>query len=345
MNSCRASSPPTEIATSTPPPAVTPTTTDTATTSGATDSCFPQPDSARTASRGETILGLDQGQVLWSTDSVGAEGCFTRTSGQWSRLYDVSPSGMRLLMGFSLRELFRVHLTDSSVERLTPEAVGAIWLNEDTFLAWSGDGKLWSAQVDNVTPCGVDSGVTSAAYCSHLGQLAIERQPHPTARHVPGIYLLDVTQESQEATLLTSEIATKWGIAGSHVLWSSECRHILFPVDPTEPEEVVSDYLAIIDVETREVHRLRLPLPSGPLYLSASGQRLFYHSESLDRPTDTWVVDLDWDTGEVTTMHVLNHTLVLEGPGYRSNVLVSTAEGLKVLNLDDLTLHPVRVCP
>lgn len=38
----------------------------------ATDSCFPQPDSARTVSRGETILGLDQGEVLWSTDSVGA---------------------------------------------------------------------------------------------------------------------------------------------------------------------------------------------------------------------------------------------------------------------------------
>lgn len=248
-------------------------------------------------------------------------------------------------MGFSLRELFSVHLPDSSGERLTPEAVGAIWLDEETFLAWSGSGKLWSAQISDVTPCVVDADVTSAAYCPRLGQLAIERQSHPTAVHASGLYLLDVTQESQEATLLTSEIATRWGVAGSHILWSSECRHILLPVDPVEPEEALSDYLAIIDVKTREVHRLRLPLPSGPLYLSASGKRLFYNSEGLDRPTDTWVIDLDWDTGEVTTMHVLNHTLVLEGPGYRSNVLVSTAEGLKVLNLDDLTLHPVRVCP
>ncbi len=313
-------------------------------TSDTTNPCFPWHNPALNATQKTTIIGLDQGNVVWNDSGKEIDGCFRKTSGEWSRLYDVSPSGLRLLTGFSLNELFALQLTDSSAKRLTPEAADAIWLDENTFMVWNNSGDLWSARNDDGEPCRVASGVKSAAYCANSGWLAIERQPGVTAAHKPGLYLLDVTQNTQETVLLTDEIATKWGIAGPHILWDSKCEHILFPINPTEPEQEVSDYLAMMNVETREIRRLRVQLPSGPLYLSTSGNRLFYNSEGLDRPTVTWIIDLDWSAGTATTAQTLPNTLVLEGANHNAKALLRTEEGVQMLNLDDLTLQPIQMC-
>jgi hypothetical protein len=306
--------------------------------------CLPQPDPSGSAPRTEAIIGLGQGRLVQLTSGESGE-CLAAVGSGWSRLHDLAPSEARLLVGVFPHELLLVDSATWTSERVARGVAGAFWLDETAFLAWSTNGDLWSAHTDEVTPCVIATNVASAAYCRRLGRLAIERQIR-SPEVSSGIHLLETAEDGtlSEPMLLTSEVAVSWGSEGPHLLWSPDCGHLLFPTDPANPSDEL-DYLAIYDVEAGDVHRLRLPLPSGPLYLSSSGKRLIYNTEGLGRPTDTWIADLDWDAAQATALHTLTGTVLLEGPQRPRSVLLETADSLEVLDLDGLTTRAVRECP
>jgi hypothetical protein len=307
-------------------------------TSTATAACFPQLDFALRPPQLEVVMGLSQGRILQLVTEGKESGCLIETSGNWSRLHDLSPSGDYVLADFFPRQLYLISLAESSSERVAQNVVGALWLNEETFLYWTTTGALWSAHVGDTTPCSVTSGVTGAAYCPSMGRLAIERTPE--------IYMLELTQfkAARKPTLLTSDGATHGGGEGIEPLWSPDCQHLLFPVDPTNPSDERGDYLAILDITTTEVRRLYVPQPSGPIHLSPSGNHLVYTTERLDQPNVTWIMDLDWRAAQVTASPLLTDSTILQGPLIQPGVLLTSDATVKVLDLSALTIQPVDRC-
>jgi hypothetical protein len=171
-----------------------------------------------------------------------------------------------------------------------------------------------------------------------MGRLAIERAPE--------IYMVEMTQVKapREPTLLTSESATHGGGEGIELLWSPDCQHLLVPVDPTNLSDEKGDYLAILDITTREVRRLYVPQPSGPIHLSPSGNRLVYTTERLNQPNVTWIIDLDWRAAQVTASHPLTGSTILQGPSIQPGMLLTSDATVKVLDLSALTIQPVDRC-
>lgn len=273
--------------------------------------------------------------------------CVTSRPGSWTYLYDTSPSGQWLLVGHYSQAKMSLYLIDMR-ESATPQQIAenvawATWMDDDRFLFWNQGGELYLADraSGEKSPQFVVKGVGSAAYCATTGTLALIRPPRLSPQ-ASGLYVLDILG-SQEEKKISSEVATLIEIMGYQPLWSPDCRSLLILVDPLQTSQDQTDALALVNVETGQLQRLETPLPSTPLYLSRSGQRLFYGSEYMDSPSVVWVLDLDWQSAQITAVTPMTDFVLSDGNQQGQEYILANHQSL-VLSLETPRPISIKAC-
>lgn len=181
----------------------------------------------------------------------------------------------------------------------------AVWApSGNQLLYWTVDGELSVADLRSpqLTTVRLAEEVTSASYSPTGKILAILRSDEDVRLSSPGMYLLDLV--TGEETLLTTEVASGFGMRGYTPLWTEDSSHIVFLQNA---QETTQARFGVVNLAQNRGYSLdaevdALPMPTSPPTLSQEGE-LTYWVDSLDKPAETWSLQVDFAQRRLTDSH------------------------------------------